>query len=166
MSSLLILLSMENEEYLLKSLDEQKNTIEKFNEFLSDLIKEMNSGNYNMPVLNTLCNFIKEYNIRTCTIEESESESDSESESELESTKLLTSESQSEDDSEDEQSEEEPPVLEKTHVFQSESVKTDEMTLIYENLINNNPTIHKLFMKPSYDIQKNMEIFIGKSNKY
>jgi Sec-independent protein translocase protein TatA len=152
---------MENEDYILKSLDEQKNTIEKFNEYLSDLVKEMNSGNYNMPVLNTLCNFIKGYNKRINQVEEDD-ESEDESESKSESPKLLTSESQSQDESEDE-----APVSEKKiHIFQSEPVKTDEITMIYQNLINNNPTMDKIFMKPSYDIQKNIEIFIGKSNKY
>ena len=158
MSSLLFLLSMENEDYLIKSLDEQKNTIEKFNEYLSDLIKEMNGGNYNMPVLNILCNFIKEYNKKTIV---EESESDSDSDPDPESSKLLSSEEQSEDESEEEDDEEK-----KIQIIKSETVRIDEMKLIYENFLNNNSNINKLFTKPSYDIQKNMDIFIGKSNKY
>jgi len=86
--------------------------------------------------------------------EQSEQEqSEDEQKEESNSKKLSESESDSE-------SEEEKPVLQPVKLF------PEDLSLIYQNFINKIPCLEKIIVKPNYNIEKNLEIFIGKSKKY
>jgi len=85
--------------------------------------------------------------------EQSEQEQSEDEKEESNSKKLSESESDSE-------SEEEKPVLQPVKLF------PEDLSLIYQNFINKIPCLEKIIVKPNYNIEKNLDIFIGKSKKY
>ena len=136
---------------------ETQKTIEQFIEYLKSELEKTKKFNYNLDNLNEICKLINRYKEENNIIledifeekeEESEDESENESEEEEEkeeSIKLTSSESET---------------------VKSENENKNNLTLLFENFINKNTNIEKLFIKPTYDIIKNMETFIKSSSKY
>lgn len=136
-------------------MEKQKKTIELFIEYLKSELEKTKKFNYNLDNLNEICKLINIYKEENHIIlenifeekeeEDEESEDESEEEEKEESIKLTSSESET---------------------VKSENENKNNLTLLFENFINKNTNIEKLFIKPTYDIIKNMETFIKSSSKY
>jgi len=147
---------MENTNWLDKNFnifENHTNTIKSFIVFLESIIRDNN-----LEAITEISKMIHNYNTRKS--------SSNSSSSSIKIEHITEEDDDVEDDDEEEDKKEESKEETKTGILKNETTKTEGISQIYQDFINNNNCVDKLYMKPNYDINKNIENFVERSNKY
>lgn len=180
------LLSKENKNVIITpKLIHQKKIIDSFVKYLTTISNAMDTGKYNIEMIDYICTSIENYyatynNSLEEDLEEEAVELESDNESDNESKKDSDEDSDEELDEESDESNESNKSQKITYPNYDEDIKKEnkeepkeiEKTKIvnpnnlYNNFINKVYEIDDICFKPKYDIEKNIINFINKSQIY